>query len=126
MLTENAEHTVQELRSALPGLPEGAIEELGIALKRLVSTMQPQRIYVFGSRVQARARSDSDVDLLMVVSDSELPQHRRSQAAYRAVGLHSLPMDILVLTALEFEERRDVGGSLPATVLREGRLIYAA
>jgi len=35
-------------------------------------------------------------------------------------------MDILVMTREEFERRREVPASLPATVLREGRILYAA
>jgi len=59
----------------------------------------------------------------VIVPASSEPGYRRAQAAYRAVGLHRLPLDIVVLTRDEFEARRDVVASLPATVAREGRVL---
>jgi hypothetical protein len=37
-----------------------------------------------------------------------------------------VPKEVIVLTRAEFEAGRKVTCSLPATVLREGRLLYAA
>jgi len=116
----------ESIRREMPGLGREEVRELAIAVKRLIAALRPERIYVFGSRARGTARPESDVDLLVVVPASDLPAHRRDQLAHQAVGLHLLPMDILVLTRNEFERRREVPASLPATVLREGRILYAA
>jgi hypothetical protein len=44
--------------------------------------------------------------------------------AYRALRGSGVSKDVLVWTADEFDRRRHLAASLPATILREGRLIY--
>ncbi|HEV2124592.1 MAG TPA: nucleotidyltransferase domain-containing protein, partial [Chloroflexota bacterium] len=92
----------------------------------LVERLQPERVYVFGSQARGTAGAESDVDLLVVVPESDEPGHQRDQAAYAAMGWHHLPIELMVLTHEEFESRLPALSSLPATVMREGRLLYAA
>jgi predicted nucleotidyltransferase len=110
----------------LPHLGEPEAAELARAVEALVRALHPERIYVFGSQVRGSAAPDSDVDLAVIVPASGDPGYRRDQAAYAAIGWHRLPLDVLVLTRAEFEDWRAVAGSLPATVVAEGRLLYAA
>lgn len=95
-------------------------------VRRLVAALAPERIYLFGSRARGEATEDSDYDVLVVVPHSELPAHRRDQRAYRALRGIGVAKDVLVWTRDEFESRSGVASSLPATVLREGRLLHAA
>lgn len=92
---------------------------------RLVHALHPERIFLFGSRARGDARPDSDYDLLAVVPDSDLAPHRRDVLAFRALCGVGAAKDVLVWTREEFESRSRVATSLPATVLREGRLVYA-
>jgi uncharacterized protein len=114
------------IRHELSHLSLDKVCELARVIERLVETLQPERIFVFGSQARGEARPDSDIDLLIVVPHSDLPPHRRDQEAYGAVGRHLVPLDILVMTRAEFEQRRAASASLPATVLHEGRVLYAA
>jgi len=95
-------------------------------VRRLVETLQPERIYLFGSRARGDARPDSDYDLLAVVPASDLAPHQRDLLAFRALCGVAAPKDVVVYTREEFESRSRAASSLPATVLREGRLVYAA
>jgi hypothetical protein len=92
----------------------------------LVETLQPERIYLFGSRARGDAHPDSDYDLLVVVSASDLAPHKRDLLAFRALCGVGAPKDVIVYTRDEFESRSRAAASLPAAVLREGRAIYAA
>jgi len=116
----------RQVCDALPALARDSAAQLALAISRLVAELRPERIYLFGSQARGDARPDSDVDLLVVVPRTDEPAHRLAQAAYRAMGLRTLAMDVLVLPAEEFERRSRAPSSLPATVLREGRLLYAA
>ncbi|CAN5184254.1 nucleotidyltransferase domain-containing protein [soil metagenome] len=100
---------------------DAAIEEL---IRRLVEALGPERIYLFGSRARGEARPDSDYDLMVVVRGSDLPGYRRDQLAYGALRGMEVAKDVLVWTSDEFDRRRHLVASLPATILREGRLIY--
>ena len=92
---------------------------------RLVHALHPERIYLFGSRARHDAGSDSDYDLLVVVPESDLAPHRRDVLAFRALCGVGAAKDVVVYTRQEFESRCRAASSLPATVLREGRLVYA-
>src|SRR3990172_12186421 len=94
--------------------------------RRLVEALHPERIYLFGSRARGEAGPDSDYDLMVVLTDSELPGYKRDQAAFRALKGVGVAKDVLVLTREEFRRKAGVVCSLPATVLREGRLLYVA
>ncbi|HZO27978.1 MAG TPA: hypothetical protein VFH48_18530 [Chloroflexota bacterium] len=54
------------------------------------------------------------------------PPHRRAQHAHRALRGAPVAADILVWTRQEFDRFLPVAGSLAATILREGRLLYGA
>ncbi|MGH7148199.1 MAG: nucleotidyltransferase domain-containing protein [Nitrospiraceae bacterium] len=95
-------------------------------VQRLVAALTPERIYLFGSHARGDAGPDSDYDLLVVVHTSALPRYRRDQAAFNALLGVGVAKDVLVLTHDEFERQKTVVCSLPATVEREGMLLYAA
>lgn len=76
------------------------------------------------SRGRGQADPESDYDLMVIVADSDLPGYRRDQLAYRALLGVGVAKDVLVWTREEFDRRRHLAASLPATILREGRLVY--
>jgi predicted nucleotidyltransferase len=91
---------------------------------RLVEVFDPERIYLFGSSARGDATFDSDYDFMVIVSDSDLPQYRRSQIAFRHLTDLHHAKDILVWTRDEFDKRLHLPASLPATIMREGILVY--
>lgn len=95
-------------------------------VQRLVAALAPERIYLFGSQARGDTGPDSDYDVLVVVPTSKLARYRRDQAAFAALIGIGVAKDVLVLTHDEFERQRTVVCSLPATVEREGVLLYAA
>ncbi len=95
-------------------------------VRRLLEHLRPERIYLFGSRARGEGGPDSDYDLLVVVASSPLPGYKRDQAAFRALRGVGVAKDVIVLTRDEFQRKSSVVCSLPATVLREGKLLYVA
>jgi predicted nucleotidyltransferase len=126
MSGRNENRVEARIRRELPDLAEEYVRDLAGVIDRLVVALAPERVNVFGSRARGAATEQSDIDLLVIVPHSELPPHQRAQRAYQAVGAHLLPMDIIVMTRDELSRRRRVVSSLPATVAREGRVLYAA
>ena len=106
-----------------------AIEEEALlreVVTRLVEAFQPERVYLFGSRARGDWHADSNYDLMVIVPSSDLPPHHRARFAYRLLHGVAIPKDIVVWTREEFDRFLPVAASLPATVVREGRLLYAA
>ncbi len=94
--------------------------------RRLAETLRPERIYLFGSRARGDAQLDSDYDLLVLVPVHADRSRRLAQAGYHALRGIDAAVDVLVMSVAFFERRRVVVASLPATVEREGKLLYAA
>ena len=97
---------------------------LQTATERLVAEFQPEEIYLFGSRAWGVPRSDSDVDLMVIVPHSNERPIRRDQRAQKCLGRLDLSADVLVRTRREVERVRHLAGSLTADVLRNGRKLY--
>jgi predicted nucleotidyltransferase len=94
-------------------------------VRRLRNAFQPERIYLFGSQARGESGPDSDYDLLIVVPDEATPEQKRSRLAYQALRGTRTAADVLVWTRQAFDSRLHLPASLPATVAREGRLLYA-
>jgi uncharacterized protein len=93
---------------------------------RLVDVFQPEQIYLFGSKARGDFKTDSDYDLLVIVKDDSPPEKKRSRLAYQALRGTRVAVDVLVWTKEAFNSRLHLVPSLPATVKREGKLLYAA
>ncbi len=99
---------------------------LDLAVSRLADTYRPEAIWLFGSQARSEAGPDSDYDLLMIVPDDADHQHRKADLAYRALRSLGRAFDISIWRRSAFDEQTRSATSLPTTVLREGRLLYAA
>ena len=93
---------------------------------RLVDALGPDEVYLFGSRARGDSEEESDIDLLVIVPHSNQPGFKRDREALRALRGLGCAVDVIVLTRAEFDAKRQVVCSLPATVCREGKLLYAA
>jgi predicted nucleotidyltransferase len=101
-----------------------AIKEI---TRRLIAYYHPVRIYLFGSEARGDSRPDSDLDFLVVVQDDAPEEQLRPGAGRKAVRGTGFAKDIVPWRKTDFEERAAwVRASLPATVVREGRLLYVS
>jgi predicted nucleotidyltransferase len=94
-----------------------------VIVERLVRQFNPLRIILFGSRARADGRAQSDVDLLVVLSEVD---DKREAAISMTRALADLPVskDVIVTTPGEIERRGDLVGTVLRPALREGRLLY--
>ena len=93
---------------------------LSEVVRRLVEAYSPERIYLFGSVARGEAGPDSDYDIMVIVPDDAPPE----RLAYRALRGTGTAADVVVWPRSGFERRARVAASLPATVAREGMLLY--
>jgi predicted nucleotidyltransferase len=113
-----------EQQTSVAGMPDAMADPLAESVRRLCESLPAESIYLFGSRARGDATKDSDFDFLVVVNDSPLPRYKREQKAFRALCGMGIAKDVLVFTRREFEKGLAVTTSLPATVVREGKLLY--
>ena len=115
--------TAQNAEVSGPSADDPVLRDI---VNRLVETYRPIRIYLFGSAARGEAGPDSDYDLMVLVPDAASPGFRDSGRAYKALWRLGAATDVLVWTWTEFTKRLHLKASLPATILREGKLLYAA
>jgi predicted nucleotidyltransferase len=95
-------------------------------VRRLVDAVQPTKIYLFGSRARGDATSESDYDVLLLVNGRTESPYELEARAYLALAGFGRAVDAIVMDEQFFERRCQALTSLPATVSREGALLYAA
>jgi predicted nucleotidyltransferase len=98
-----------------------AIEEMA---QRIAAAFSPDKIILFGSRARGEAGPESDVDLLVLFDELEIPRGRAAQLYSVLAGCSSLPKDIVVSTTARFERYRDVVNTVYWPAAREGKILY--
>ena len=93
-------------------------------LNRLINGLNPDRIYLFGSQANKKATQFSDIDILVVVSESDQPRHQRESHSYDLLWGITRPIDVIVMTSKEFDQSAQVKTSLAARTLTTGKLLY--
>lgn len=99
-------------------------ELLQEATRRLVAEFQPEAVILFGSRAWGEPGLDSDVDLLVIVRDSEENPVRRAIRARRSLGGLPFAKDILVKTGDEFDRYRGIKASLEHRISEQGKVLH--
>jgi len=86
-------------------------------------------VRLFGSRARGTARPDSDLDLLVTVPDGWLDCHSRleeTDALGWKLAHHRLPIELLLFSASEVEQRRHGMNNVIAEAFRYGRRLEPA
>ncbi len=94
----------------------------------IVDELHPDTIILFGSHARGNAGQHSDVDLLVIVPDSEEALRHRRQIEgrlYRRLARYPVSKDVLVFTREEIHRWKAVRGHIIESSLREGRQLYA-
>lgn len=100
-------------------------ETIQAITRRLVQHFRPERVYLFGSVARGDYGPNSDLDFLVVVRD-DAPKELLRGASSALRGMH-VAADVVPWRQSDFDGRaKYVRASLPATVIREGRLLYDA
>jgi uncharacterized protein len=93
----------------MKNIPEGLLEEI---VERLKDGLHPDKIILFGSHAYGKPNDDSDIDLLIVLSESNEPSYRRASKAYSCLWGLTAPTELVVVTEQEVERASRVPVSL--------------
>ncbi len=94
--------------------------------KRLIDLYQPIEIFLYGSYAWGAPSNDSDIDLCIVLKDSDKSQADRIRDGLRALEGIRIPIDLLVLTENEIEDRKEHPSTLIFKIIHQGKKLYAA
>ena len=94
------------------------------ATERLVAEFHPDEVWLFGSHAWGTPGKDSDVDLMVIVPESDERATRRMQRAHRCLQRLGFGKDVLVPTRAEVDRYKHLRASLFQQVLSRGRSLY--
>jgi predicted nucleotidyltransferase len=102
-------------------------EVLRQMVQAIVREVDPEEVWLFGSRARGEVRPDSDVDLLVVEREPFGPQRSRWRELvrlYDAIAAFRVGFDLLVYSRQEVAERRTWCNHVIARAMSEGRRLY--
>ncbi len=104
-----------------------ARQDLERLLKKLIAGYAPQRVFLFGSHVYGEPDQHSDLDLLIVKETTETPFQRRVKVGRIVQDRNRrTPIQPLVITPEELEERIYMGDPFLTEIVEKGEVIYDA
>jgi len=93
--------------------------------RRLAAAAPDAKVILFGSRARAQARSDSDLDLLVIKPDVK-SRRAKSVRLREALGNLGAPIDLVVVPASHVDEWGHFEGTMLNDALQEGRVLVPA
>ena len=92
--------------------------------KKIVSSIKPEQIILFGSMANENNTKDSDIDLL-IIKDSKERRDKRDTEIRKVLKDVIYPMDIFVYTPQEVSQFKNKPGSFLKKIFETGKVIYA-
>ena len=99
------------------------IRTIRAVAKRIAEKFQPEKIILFGSYAYGQPRPESDVDLL-VVMDTPLRSRQQRLEISRALSPRPFPLDIIIRTPEQVEERLALGDLFLQEITTRGKVLY--
>ncbi|HEX4948948.1 MAG TPA: nucleotidyltransferase domain-containing protein [Blastocatellia bacterium] len=90
--------------------------------EQLARAYQPEKIILFGSQAYGKPTADSDIDLLMVMPFDGHPLEQ-SARILKQLNLF-MPIDLLVKTPKQIQQRLEVGDEFIREILERGKVMY--
>lgn len=97
-------------------------EELGNIVRKIEKNYNPEKIILFGSFASGVVREGSDLDLV-VIKSTELDPWSRAEEVDRCIS-HDIPVDVLVYTPEEIEDRLKINDFFVKEFIEKGRVVY--
>ena len=79
---------------------------------------------MFGSQVWGTPTEGSDLDVMVIVTHSDLSDYERSLQGHRSLRGLDVAKDVIVRTRAEFDFFRQVRASLEYKIAQEGKVLY--
>ena len=102
-------------------------EQINLLKDVIVKTMQPEKIYLFGSYANGTANEHSDLDILIEVKHTDVPHLKRNIDVWTEMDKTRkliFPKDIFVYTTSEVNEWKDIKNSFINMALSKSKSLY--
>jgi uncharacterized protein len=110
-----------EERLMMKNISDETLQEI---TRRISERIKPEKIILFGSRAWGVPEEASDIDLCIIVGESDQPQYRRVRTVYESLRGIGVPVDIIVQTRKEVERSTRVVTSFVRRIVERGKVLY--
>jgi predicted nucleotidyltransferase len=90
---------------------------------KIVATVSPEKIILFGSYAKGENTDESDLDIV-VIWDSDYNPHKRNLFLSRLFPGRDFSLDIFAFTKDEAKRFKDVKGTILYEAFHHGKVIY--
>jgi predicted nucleotidyltransferase len=119
-----AQHaTNRDVQNSMPVRQHSISRPINAMVRRIVERFDPEKIILFGSHARGNASPDSDVDLLVVMPIQGSKRETRIAIGVALSGF-GVPLDIVLSTPEELDERRGIPGTIERPAVLEGKVLY--
>ncbi len=115
------------ISSSQPATSAQPRKQIELLCRAISLKFHPEKIVLFGSHAHGKPRPESDVDLLVVMPFEGSPFRQAAvilDHVVQAVGV--IPLDLLVRTSQQVQERIHMGDTFMRDVIERGRVMYEA
>ncbi|MCF6183087.1 MAG: nucleotidyltransferase domain-containing protein [Bacteroidales bacterium] len=98
-------------------------EQINNIIEKIAENYAPEKIIIFGSYAKGEQKADSDLDILVIKNTKER-FFERVRAVRKAIQPQIIPMDILVYTPEEFEQKKEMINHIVYIINKEGKIFY--
>jgi predicted nucleotidyltransferase len=102
--------------------PRVTPEKVRTALSRIIESVHPLAIVAFGSRARGAHRSNSDLDLLVLLDPAS--QTKPTTALWALFSDLDLPVDLIAIDEPQHRWLSRSRNSIHSTIAREGVILY--
>lgn len=92
-------------------------------VETITSSVNPLKIYLFGSYAYGNPDAESDLDLAIILPTVS-SRHKESAKLYKLLSGIELPKDIIVSSLEEFDFYKHEAGSVFKTINEKGVVLY--
>lgn len=84
----------------------------------------PEKIILFGSHAWGTPNENSDLDFF-IIKESDKPRNKLFRELYDCLTIYPCPMDFIIMTPKQIEQRKLIGDLFIKEVLEKGKTLYA-
>jgi predicted nucleotidyltransferase len=99
-------------------------DALPVMIERIARKFAPERIILFGSQARGDAGPNSDVDLLVIMTDESTDKRKTAVAIRVELADVLLPIDVLVATPSDLVRSQQLFDSVLRPAMEEGKVLY--
>ena len=100
-----------------------SMQAIRAVVEQIARRFQPEEIVLFGSYAYGTPKAESDVDLLVIMNTPLRSRQQRLEIS-RALSPRPFPLDIVVRTPQEIQERIALGDPFVCEITTHGKVVY--